>query len=75
LGVAALEWQTMRGLRALQPDAWHLAYQQRVAGDWFDQRNAGFFSSEYGTVRAKFVTLVALVVGALRATAQDAGQA
>jgi hypothetical protein len=65
LGVAALEWQAMHVLSDVQPDAWHLAYQQREPGDWFDQMSVAFFSSQICAELIMLATFVALVFGAL----------
>lgn len=65
LGVAALEWQAMHVLSDVQPDAWHLAYQQRDPGDWFDQMSVAFLSSQMCTELIMLATVVALVFGAL----------
>jgi hypothetical protein len=75
IGVAALEWQTMRALSDAQPDVWHLAFQQREPGDWFDQMSATFFSCQIGAELLVFATLVTLVVGALRQPTLDANLA
>ena len=72
LGVAALEWHTMRALSDVQPDAWHLAFQQRELGDWFDQMSAAFFSTQIYTELIMLATLVVLVAAALRQLTTDA---
>lgn len=73
LGVAALEWQTLRALSATQPDAWHLAFQQPVPGDWFDQMNAAFGFALVSTGLTMLVTIVALAVGVLYVVVESTG--
>ncbi len=74
LGIAALEWQTLRALSATQPDAWHLAFQQPVPGDWFDQMNAAFGFAFVSTGLTMLVTFVALAVGVLCVAVEAPGK-
>lgn len=65
LAATALDWSSVSALNAAKPDAWHLAFQQRVPGDWFDQLDTTLHTAGYLGMLAILLTIVSLAVGAV----------